>query len=427
MQIDLKWVEFIQWEFSARQSIDLKIIYIDMTEDILAGLLLSQIIFWHLPDRDGNFTKLRVIKDGKFWLVKSHSDWWNEIRMSEDQIRRAMKILNEKGLVETATFKFAGVPKTHIRIQTDNFIQLWNEIRHKEVETLMNSGLGIKPKSTRYKTQVHLGNNPSPLTKITSIENLHRSKIPSYNSPQGEIIDFGENDQDEFEEKESCLNTQKEGNKDQGIKNTSSPSSEVPPSPNDLNQPLNMPIFNLNENNEQSHNKKSKRDKSDLKANPEHVVISGTEYEIPSDRKLRIGRVMWYFPAKFVQEFCDFVQAYPEGTISGNASIKSICSAWNTLVKKKELDAETIKQIMEDLPNRKSNHSKWLSGYVEHATKYLKERLFETQIIGRDNKPFERKKTKREELDENYNYLKERLAQEQAKNGNKTEGDDDQW
>jgi len=114
--IDERFTDFLLWEATTRDVLDFKMAYVDMTGDIMAGLLLSQIVFWHLPNKNGD-TKLRVQHDGLLWLAKSRSDWWDEIRLTPRQVDRALGILIEKGLVVTALYKFAGAPTTHIRLE----------------------------------------------------------------------------------------------------------------------------------------------------------------------------------------------------------------------------------------------------------------------------------------------------------------------
>lgn len=112
---------FLLWEQSSRDSIDVKRIYIDMAGDLITGIMLSQIIYWNLPDKAGQ-TRLRVNRDGRLWLAKSYKDWWAEIRLSEKQARRAIARLKELGLIATSVWKFAGVPTTHIAVNWDNFM-----------------------------------------------------------------------------------------------------------------------------------------------------------------------------------------------------------------------------------------------------------------------------------------------------------------
>lgn len=91
--------------------------------DICAGVLLSQIVFWNLPDKDGD-EKLRVRHNGKLWLAKTRNDWWNECRLKPRQYDRSIMVLKKVGLVELAVFKFAGTPTTHIRLNDKVFIEL---------------------------------------------------------------------------------------------------------------------------------------------------------------------------------------------------------------------------------------------------------------------------------------------------------------
>src|SRR5699024_12159927 len=92
-------MNFLYWEQASEDTIDFKRIYVDVAGDILAGLLLSQIIYWHLPNKSGE-QKLRVEKDGHLWIAKGRSEWFEEIRLTARQFDRASKILEDKGLIE---------------------------------------------------------------------------------------------------------------------------------------------------------------------------------------------------------------------------------------------------------------------------------------------------------------------------------------
>ena len=109
---------FLKWEQLSRDSIDVKRMYLDIAGDLVAGVLLSQIIYWYLPDKEGR-TKLRVRKDGRLWLAKGRNDWWDECRITAKQYDRAIGLLEEKGLVEKRLYKFNGAPTTHISLKTD--------------------------------------------------------------------------------------------------------------------------------------------------------------------------------------------------------------------------------------------------------------------------------------------------------------------
>lgn len=117
---------FFLWERASRDTIDFKTTYVDMAGDLVAGLLLSQIVYWHLPKRNGE-PKLTVKRDDKMWLAKGHADWYEECRITARQAKRALDILADKGLVETALYKFAGAPMTHIRLVPETFLTVWQQ------------------------------------------------------------------------------------------------------------------------------------------------------------------------------------------------------------------------------------------------------------------------------------------------------------
>jgi hypothetical protein len=115
---------FLLWERSARDTLEVKRIYIDMAGDLVAGVVLSQIVYWHLPARDGR-ARLQVEKDGQLWLAKSRTDWWEECRISPKQADRALDVLADKGLIAIRLFKFGIAPTKHVRIVQENFLQAW--------------------------------------------------------------------------------------------------------------------------------------------------------------------------------------------------------------------------------------------------------------------------------------------------------------
>jgi len=113
-EVTIRTVEdFQRLEAASRDTIDVKRCYIDLSGDLVTGILLSQIIFWFLPSSKGR-NRLRIEREGKYWLAKSREEWWEECRISPKQFDRAIKILRDKGLVETRIFKFSGFPTLHV-------------------------------------------------------------------------------------------------------------------------------------------------------------------------------------------------------------------------------------------------------------------------------------------------------------------------
>jgi len=123
---NVEFSQFLAWEATTRDTIDFKTIYVDMTGDLIAGLLLSQIVYWHLPNRNGA-SKLRVKKGGKLWVAKKRTDWWDEIRITAYQYDRASQILKDKGLVEIELYRFNGSPTHHIRLIRETFLAVFRQ------------------------------------------------------------------------------------------------------------------------------------------------------------------------------------------------------------------------------------------------------------------------------------------------------------
>jgi hypothetical protein len=117
---------FLAWERVSRDTIDFKKVYVDIAGDLVTGLMLSQIIYWHLPDHTGA-SKLRVEREGYLWLVKRRTDWWEECRISPKQADRALAQLEQLRLVETTLAKFDGAPMKHIRLVPDVFLAAWEQ------------------------------------------------------------------------------------------------------------------------------------------------------------------------------------------------------------------------------------------------------------------------------------------------------------
>jgi hypothetical protein len=146
-------------------------VYVDITGDLIAGTLLSQILYWFSPTSDGK-EKVRVMKENCMWIAKRREDWWNEIRITPKQYDRAIKILQDKGFVESKLFRFKGHATTHIRPIPEKINQTIN--------------LWIYDKALFYEKQ-------SESTENTQI------------SPKGESIDFPEGKNYSFPQRVNLL------------------------------------------------------------------------------------------------------------------------------------------------------------------------------------------------------------------------------
>lgn len=140
------WDAFLREDNLSRDVIAVRRIYVRISGDLAAGVMLSQIIYWFLDDRHGN-KKTTINFDGEDWIAKKLSDWDDECVLSPDQARRCLKLLIDKGLIVCVNRKFNGTPTTHIRVVKDAMIRAY-----KGGGT--PNGLGVEPKS-------EMGNNPS--------------------------------------------------------------------------------------------------------------------------------------------------------------------------------------------------------------------------------------------------------------------------
>jgi DnaD/phage-associated family protein len=160
----MNMTEFFALEKESKDTIDFKKIYVDMANcDLLAGLALSEIVYWHLPSKTGN-SKLRVEHDGKLWIAVRRYEWWDRARITPDQSDRAIKILVDEGLIEKKLYKFNGDPTIHIRIIEERFLSLYQELAGMD----RRNPFMPEPKSISVETENQTGLNGIPLTEGTT-------------------------------------------------------------------------------------------------------------------------------------------------------------------------------------------------------------------------------------------------------------------
>lgn len=102
------YISSIITQFSGQNNIiPIPTIYIRITEDYPSAALLNQMIYW--SDRTSR-------KDGYFY--KSYNGWYEELHLTEYQVRRATKKLKSFGFVDTALKKANGAPTLHYKVDT---------------------------------------------------------------------------------------------------------------------------------------------------------------------------------------------------------------------------------------------------------------------------------------------------------------------
>ena len=146
--------------------------YIDITGDFIAGALLSQILYWFTEDKYGK-SKLRIFKDGYYWIAKRRDEWYNEIRITKHQYDVAIKFLEKNDYVILEKYKFNSLPTVHIRPNYEKInteIQKWKDIARKgivngnvnqvlrnEYEYRMSHTRKTEKKNSKSKKENHLG------------------------------------------------------------------------------------------------------------------------------------------------------------------------------------------------------------------------------------------------------------------------------
>jgi hypothetical protein len=162
--MSMTMAEFFAVEKESKDTIDFKKIYVDMAScDLLAGLALSEIVYWHLPSKTGS-SKLRVEHDGKLWIAVRRYEWWDRARITPDQSDRAIRILVDEGLIEKKLYKFNGDPTIHIRIIEERFLSLYQELAGMD----RRNPFMPEPKSISAETEKGIALNVIPLTEGTA-------------------------------------------------------------------------------------------------------------------------------------------------------------------------------------------------------------------------------------------------------------------
>lgn len=185
--MEMNFSDFLRWEAATRDTLDVKLCYVDVAGDLVAGIVLSEIVYWYLPSKKDNSSKLRIFKDGEYWIASSREEWWERARIKPDRLDRALNILIEKGLIEKRIFRFNKHGTTHVRIIEDVFLKTLVEVL---------SSIGEKPNCCKTRTNASIGEKPissigeKPIllteitTKITSLSEILKENEKDVEVPE---------------------------------------------------------------------------------------------------------------------------------------------------------------------------------------------------------------------------------------------------
>lgn len=149
-------------------------IYADITGNLNASLLLNQIVYW------SDKTKRA---DGFFY--KSYKDWQKEIALSEYQVRKASKQLQEMNLIEVKLIKANNAPTLHYKPILENietaivkFVDN-QETKESDTEETKESDTEVSQESHSEETKesIYTENTTDITTKNTTYRDLDFSFV----------------------------------------------------------------------------------------------------------------------------------------------------------------------------------------------------------------------------------------------------------
>ncbi len=138
--------------------------YSDITGDNNSALMLAQLEYWDEVKKGG-------------WVVKSVSDWWNELRITPKQVKRIKAELESLGYIETTLVQWNNSQTTAYLFKKQAVQEAVNNgFDVYTTHTKSTRALGIGAKSTDalgttapiQKVQVHTTKRDASITEITT-------------------------------------------------------------------------------------------------------------------------------------------------------------------------------------------------------------------------------------------------------------------
>jgi len=164
--------EFRNRDQALSRTIAVKTLYVDMTGDLIAGIMLGQIMYWYGNDENGR-PRTRIKKKGHECIAKQRTDWYDEIRISPRQVDRSIAILRKKRLISTRNYRFNGLRTMHVFLNKKTFLNLAN----KEIAAFQKNPVLTKGEDrSLQKVKTEVDKSVRPLTEITT-------EIVSKNTP----------------------------------------------------------------------------------------------------------------------------------------------------------------------------------------------------------------------------------------------------
>lgn len=179
--------EYVAWIATDREKIAVKKMLVDIAGDLIAGIVLSQIEYWHLPSKGTGKSRLRAEHDGQKWLVKRATDWREECRISGKQATRALAILEAKQLIVTGLWKYNGAPTTFIRINWPVYLAAVDAEISKRVNSIFTDGQNPFAAEGEIDLDEN-GNSLTVTTTVTTSDNAEEEDEEKKSRPQNLVF-----------------------------------------------------------------------------------------------------------------------------------------------------------------------------------------------------------------------------------------------
>ncbi len=151
--------EFLALKSKEQQRVNFEMTYVDIADgDLIAGLLLSQIIYWFSPDKHGRL-RTRATYNGKRAIAKNRKEWYEEIRITPRQYDYGINTLKKLKIVTVVNSMFNGKRTPFIMLNGDVFLKRYKD----ELMRCYAEATSVSRRSNTGNTESAL-----PLTEITT-------------------------------------------------------------------------------------------------------------------------------------------------------------------------------------------------------------------------------------------------------------------
>jgi hypothetical protein len=156
--------------------------YLDLTGDLVAGMLLGKIIEY----QQENQSEIKISKEGEYWIAVDHAYWWNECRLSCFELNKKLDMLSQMGFISIGVWDNK---KNHIVLNWEVIINGLKELEKDLKNHIPSDEYDDMPhysKSTEEDLEDLLdGSKMTPKEKERHIESVLRKSKAEVAPPRG--------------------------------------------------------------------------------------------------------------------------------------------------------------------------------------------------------------------------------------------------